>query len=597
MTSHTEAIPGRPFITLWRFNRPYFRHYAAGAALALVFVFINLVMPMVVRAIVAGFTDDRLTAFRLTAYFLMILGTALGAGIARYYQRTRMIGASRRFEYDLRNAYFQRILSLSPRFYNHTETGDIMARATSDVNHVRDFIGPGVMGTVDMALIPFTLGMMIYLSAQLTLYALLPLPALTLLVYLFIRFMNKQSQIVQELFSAVSSRAQENLAGARVVRAYAIEDRETRAFKSAARSYMRANIVMATVMSFAWPLIDLLVGITILVIIYQGGRMVISGTLALADFTAFLIVTAMLAWPLVQFGWVLTLYQRGAVSMNRISEILRTRPEVSDTERTRAGARITQGHIRFEDVCFYYDTAREEASRSQWTVQDISFEIQPGQTLAIVGPTGSGKSTLIKLLCREYEPNRGRILIDGHDICTYPLAELRAAIGCAPQDSFVFSDTIRENIRLSKPDIDDDALYRACEIAQFTAELEGMPEGLDTLLGERGVNLSGGQKQRLTLARALVRDPIVLLLDDSLSSVDTDTECAILNGLRKVMSARTSIIISHRVSAVADADHIIVLDGGRIVERGAHATLISGGGLYARMYRRQLLESQLERSP
>lgn len=597
MAVHLEAAaPGRPFATLWRFNRPYLRYYAVGAALALVFVLINLVMPMVVRAIVAGFIDGRLTSTRLVGYFLLILGTAVGAGFARYFQRTRMIGASRRFEYDLRNAYFQRILSLSPRFYHRSETGDIMARATSDVNHVRDFIGPGIMGTVDMALIPFTLGIMIYLSARLTVYALMPLPALTILVYLFIRFMNKQSQVVQELFAKLSSRAQENLAGARVVRAYAVEDRESRAFEAATRDYMHANIVLASVTSFAWPLIDLLIGVAILVIIFQGGRMVIAGSLGLADFTAFMIVTAMLAWPLVQFGWVLTLYQRGAVSMNRISEILRTRPEITDTEHTSPEARITKGHIRFESVCFRYESGGQTGSAS-WTVANIDFEVLPGQTLAIVGPTGSGKSTLISLLCREYDPDQGRIVIDGRDIRAYPVAALRAAIGCAPQDSFVFSDTIRENIRLSKPDIDDAALSRACETAQFTSDLAAMPAGLDTLLGERGMNLSGGQKQRLTLARALVRDPIILVLDDSLSSVDTDTERAILSGLRRVMATRTSVIISHRVSAVADADQIIVLDGGRIVERGVHDALIASDGVYARMYRRQLLEAQLEQAP
>jgi ATP-binding cassette, subfamily B, multidrug efflux pump len=407
-----EVKRKKPFATLWRFNLPYARRYVAGALLALFFVVINLVFPLVVRAIVFGFAEQQLTYSRLAFYFSVILATALGSGIARYYQRTLMIGASRMFEYDLRNAYFHRILTLSSRFFHRMPTGDIMARATSDVNHVRDFIGPGVMGTVDMLVIP------VYpihdgLSQPcLTAYALLPLPAITILVYFFIRFMNRQSQIVQEIFSTISDRAQENLTGARVVRAYAIEDRELKAFEEVSQKYKHANIVLATVMSFTWPLIDLLIGIAILVIIFQGGRMVIGGTLALGDFTAFMVVTSMLAWPLVQFGWVLTLYQRGAVSMNRISEVLNTPVEIEDNESTVHEARIEQGHIRFENVSFRYGNEQsQQEENAAWTLDGIDFEIKAGETLAIVGQTGSGKSTIISLLCRLYDPDQGIFIL------------------------------------------------------------------------------------------------------------------------------------------------------------------------------------------
>ena len=591
-----EVKRKKPFLTLWRFNLPYVRRYLAGALLALFFVVINLVFPLVVRAIVFGFSEQQLTYSRLAFYFSVLLATALGAGIARYYQRTLMIGASRMFEYDLRNAYFHRILTLSSRFFHRMPTGDIMARATSDINHVRDFIGPGIMGTVDMLVIPFTLSMMLYLSPALTVYALLPLPALTILVYFFIRFMNRQSQIVQEIFSTISDRAQENLTGVRVVRAYAIEDRELKAFEEVSQKYKHANIVLATVMSFTWPLIDFLIGLAILVIIFQGGRMVISDTLALGDFTAFMVVTAMLAWPLVQFGWVLTLYQRGSVSMNRISEVLNTPVEIEDNDSTVHEARIEQGHIRFENVCFRYGNEHsQQEENASWTLEGIDFEVKAGETLAIVGQTGSGKSTIISLLCRLYDPDQGHIYIDGRELRHYPLQALRSAIGCAPQDSFVFSDSIRENIRMAKPDIDDTAIQHACEVACLAGDIAEMPDGLDTLLGERGINLSGGQKQRLMLARALARDPVVLILDDTLSSVDADTEQAILHELRRVLVARTSIIISHRVSAIAHADQIIVLEQGRIVERGQHEELISRNGLYKRMYKRQMLEAKLDK--
>jgi len=340
------------------------------------------------------------------------------------------------------------------------------------------------------------------------------------------------------------------------------------------------------IMSIAWPMIGMVVGGTILLILWQGGKMVIQGGLTLADLTAFMVCVIMLAWPLAQFGWVLTLYQRGAVSMNRISEILNTKPEICDGAQTQEAAAVTRGGIRFEDVSFAYNGIE--------VLRDIDFEIPPGRTVAIVGPTGSGKTTLMALLTREYDPTQGRILIDGQDLRIIPLEQLRRAIGYVPQDTFIFSESIRENLRLGRPEADDAALRRACDTAQFTEALDETPAGLDTLLGERGINLSGGQKQRLTLARAILCDPIVLILDDALSSVDTHTEERILEGLRDVMATRTSIIISHRVSTVRQADQILVVDDGRIVERGQHEDLLSLNGIYAQMHRRQLLEAALE---
>lgn len=581
------AVPQRPFLTLLRYNRPYWPRYLAGALLAFLFVGFGLALPVLVRAVVSGFERQVMTFRLLLLYVGLLLASSLLTGIARYFQRTLMIGASRQFEYDLRNALFRHIQHLSQAFFHRTQSGDIMARATNDLNYVRDFIGPGIMGTVDMIRIPFTLAMMLYLSVRLTLITLIPMPALSLLVYLFIRYMNRQSKLVQELFSEVTSRVQENLAGARVVKAYGIADRQVRDFRRDSAEYMRANIKLAAIMSFAWPLIGALVGFTILIVIWQGGRMVIGGALSMADLSGFLVCVVMLAWPLAEFGWVLTLYQRGAVGMNRISEILAETPEIRDDENTNQEAIIRHGAIRFEGVHFAYQGNPE-------VLEDIHFEVQPGQTLAIAGPTGSGKSTLTALLTREYDPVRGRILIDGMDARCIPLRRLRSAIGYVPQDTFLFSDTIRANLALGRPNASETEIKQACDIAQFSEVLKETPNGLDTLLGERGINLSGGQKQRLTLARALLCDPVILILDDSLSSVDTHTEENILQGLRRFMADRTSIIISHRISAIRHADQIIVIEQGRIAERGTHDELLQRDGIYAAMHRRQLLERRLE---
>lgn len=579
-------MPGRPFKTLLRYNAPYWWDYLRGGVLGFFFIAVELLLPWVVRQVVHQFNTNSMTARLLWIYFGALIAIAVISGIARFFQRWYMIGASRKFEYDLRNDYFRHIQLMSQRFFNRWKTGDIMARATNDLNYVRMFIGPGIMGSFNLLRVPAAIGLMVYFSPTLTLIALMPLPVVSLMVYFFVMYMHRQSKVVQEQFSVVTGRAQENLAGARVVQAYGVADRELRDFTVESEKYMREGMRLAMVMSLAHPLIEMMVGATALLVLWRGGLMVIDGALLFADFSGFIVCLLMLAWPLVEFGWVLTLYQRGAVAMNRITEVLASEPAIRDTERTRQDIEHIRGGVRFENVSFAY--------QDDLVLHDIDFEISPGQTVAIVGRTGSGKSSVVALMTREYDPTQGRVLIDGIDAREIPVQVLRGAIGYVPQDTFLFSDSIVENLTFGRPGATEEEIRHAAEVAQFSEVVGDLPHGFDTLLGERGVNLSGGQKQRLAIARAVVRDPSILILDDALSSVDTHTEEEILQRLKRVMASRTSVLISHRVSTVRHADLIIVLDEGRIVERGTHDELLVAGGVYADMYERQLLEEEIE---
>lgn len=604
--------PDSPFKMLVAYNRPYWKSYLLGSVLAVVVTTFGLASPLIIRRIISGFEDNTMTGSVLMMGLAGLLGASVISGGARYIQRMAMIGASRRFEYDLRNHLFSHVMRLPSSFFGRTQTGDIMARATSDVNNVREFVGPGIMGSVDMISIPATLGVMIWLTPKLTLVTMIPLPFVSLLAYGFIRYMNKQSKVVQELFSTMSSRMQENLAGARVVKAYGIADRESRSFLRDANDYMHANIKLVAIMSCALPMVAILVGIFVIIIMGQGGSMVIRGELSLGNLTSFIICMVMLAFPLAQLGYVLTLYQRGAVSMARIGTILAEECEDRGGETDLP----VDGKIAFENVSFSYEvfamrdkrkrkSEEADADKKQNAIaisvvlRDLSFTIEPGQTMALVGPTGAGKSTLAGLVTRAYDPTGGRILLDGRDLKEIPLGALRQALGFVPQDTFAFSDSIRANLMLARPGATEQELLEACGVAQLSEALERFPKGMDTLLGERGINLSGGQKQRLTLARAILRDPAILVLDDALSSVDTHTEERILAGLRRVLAGRTALIISHRVSTLRYADQILVLGedprgGYTVTERGTHDELMTLDGAYAALYRRQLLESALE---
>lgn len=584
-----RAAPGRPFRSIINYNIPYWREYLAGSVLSAVFTVVSLAMPLVLKQVVGAFERGEMTAGRLWWYFLTLLGVSLVVGVARYFERRLLIRASRKCEYDLRSDFYEHIQSLSREFFHRRQTGDLMARATNDLNYVRMFIGPGIMGAMDMLQLPLTLAVMMYLSPRLTLLAMVPLPLVSVLVYVFVTYMHRQTQRVQDQYGVVTSKVQENLSGARVVQAYGIGDREERAFRKESERYMRENMRLASVIALAYPLVGLLVAFMVLLVIWRGGVMVIEGVLGLDNLTAFVIALVMLVWPLAQLGWILTLYQRGAAGMARINEIFAEKPAVRDTPDTVDGFAVTEGAVAFDGAGFSY-------AGGPPALTDISFEIPAGGTVAIVGPTGSGKSTLVSLLAREYDVTAGAVRVDGTDVRRIALHVLRGAIGYVPQDVFLFSDSIRANVAFGRPDATQAELERACEMAQLTETIRELPQGYDTVLGERGINLSGGQKQRVALARVLLMEPAILVLDDALSSVDTQTEARILHHLRQFMRARTSIIISHRISAVQDADFIVVLDGGRVVQRGPHAALLAEGGLYGRLYERQLLEQELEQA-
>ncbi|MGA2457447.1 MAG: ABC transporter ATP-binding protein [Terriglobales bacterium] len=613
---------------------PYLKRYRAGLVWGGLCVLLTngiwILFPQVLRRAVNDLNSG-VTRQKLLTYSLVIIAIALFKGIFQFLTRWVVIGISRDIEFDLRNDLFAHLERLSYSYYQRNRTGDIMARATNDLNAVRMLLGPAIMYSANT--IVFTagaLGFMLAISPKLTIYAFLPLPIASIVIQYFGRRIHERFERIQAMFSDISARAQENFSGARVIRAYVQEQAEIAAFEGANREYIRRSLGLVRLMGMLWPTLELMLGAAVVIVLWMGGSQVTSGhseahlvsylgtttTLSLSGsmdvgaFVAFNTYMMQLTWPVIALGWVINIFQRGTASMVRIEEILSQKPEIADENQasshepraaSKQAARSSQpeargliAEIEFCSLNFAYNGTS--------VLKDINLRIPAGSSLAIVGPTGSGKTTLVNLIPRVYDAAPGSVLIDGRPVRQFPLDSLRRHIGFVPQETFLFSDTIRENIAFGMSEEDShlagdaalDQIKAAAEAASIAQDIASFPEGYNTMVGERGITLSGGQKQRTAIARALLRSPRILILDDALSSVDTHTEDKILNHLREIMRGRTTIFISHRVSTVRNADAIAVLHQGRIVEMGTHEQLIARNGYYTDLYNKQLLEEELE---
>jgi ATP-binding cassette, subfamily B, multidrug efflux pump len=589
----------------------YRRQYLVGLACGVAATAIQLAGPWVLKHAI----DDLLrgvTTEKLRFYALAVLALAVVGGVFRFLVRRIVIGASRGLEYDLRNDFFAHLQRMPLAFFQERRTGDLMSRATNDLSAVRQMVGPAVMYTANTSLtFIVAIGLMLSIDARLTLFALIPLPFVSISVKYFGTAIHRRFERIQEQLSDLSAVTQEALAGVRVVRAYRQEPAELERFRISNEGYVERNKALIRLQGAFYPSMGLLMGISELLVLWLGSRHVMAGRLTIGELVAFNAYLMMLSWPMIAFGWVTNLLQRGMASWKRMLDVLDAIPEISDTNVTAAGRAVAlSGAIEFRDLTFTYPESERPV------LQGISLRIAPGETAAFVGATGSGKSTLISLLPRLHEPPAGTVFLDGVDVREIPLERLRGAIGFVPQEPFLFSEQIAGNISFGVhqpspstagegPDLGERHLAPgelvrrmrdAAAVARLDKDVESFPKGYDTAVGERGITLSGGQKQRTALARALMVDPRVLILDDALSAVDTYTEEEILTKLRGVMRQRTSIIVAHRISTVRDANQIFVLDSGRVVEWGDHNGLVARGGLYAALYKKQLLEEELAAS-
>ena len=545
-----------------------------------------LLIPYVLRYTIDGLKTS-MNKETLLLYALLIVSISIMAGFFRFLMTRRLMGVAFQIEYELRNDLFSHLQKLSLSYFHKTKTGDIMARATNDLKAVRMLVGPGIRNLLNTIIMgSAAIILMLIIDYELTLYSLIPLPVLTIAVVIFSSRIFYRFQKVQEQFSSISVGVQENLTGIRVVKAYVQEGNEKRKFKQLNQDYMDKNISLVKIWGLFFPFIMLIAGIGMVIVLWLGGRLVMAGKISLGQFVQFNGYLMMLTWPMMALGWAINLVQRGSASMGRLIEILDQAPEIKDSEYLE-DIRTLEGEIEFKNVSFAYD--------KKVILKNIDLKIPKGITIGIIGPTGSGKSTLVNLIPRLLEVREGSLTIDGTEIKSIPLKILRKNIGYVPQETFLFSESLKENIIYGLEGFDEAKLRRAVSISALSDEIERFSQRYETPVGERGVTLSGGQKQRTALSRAIIRDPKILILDDAFSSVDVHTEEKILKQLRKFRKRRTCILVSHRTSTIEDADWIVVLKDGRIVEQGTHEELVARSGIYTDIWLQQQLREELEK--
>lgn len=573
----------KPFI---RDNKLY---YILGILSLIGTNILQLFIPRLLGQLTDGLAGFQLTTMDLLRYIALIVGISIGIALTRFLWRIFVMGNARKLEFTLRNMLFQHLQSLSTSFFNRHKTGDLMAHATNDIQAVRMALGPGIVLSTDAIFLSTIIIIMMVrtIDLRLTVLALMPLPFMVAVVTGFGRVIHRRFKLVQEAFSSLSDRAQENFSGIRVVKGFAQEAAEMDRFRAVNQTNVDKNMHLVKVWGLFMPLVQFLSALSFIIALGYGGIMVIDGTITLGDFVAFNSYLAMLTWPMLAIGWVMNMIQRGKASMDRLNALFDERPEIYDEEDVLPIEKL-QGEVEFRHLNFTYPGSDEAA------LKDISFSVPAGHTLGILGRTGSGKTTLVNLLLRLFNAPRGTVFIDGVDIRKIPLETLREQIGYVPQDNFLFSTTIRSNVDFADTKRSPEDIEEYTKLAQVYDNIAEFPKKFDTLVGERGVTLSGGQKQRLSIARALVKEPSILIMDDSLSAVDTETEEAILNNLKGVMAARTTILIAHRISTLKQADQIVVIDEGSVIQQGTHEQLIAEPGLYKELYEKQLLEEEIE---